>query len=113
LQGGVVYNVWAKVTGPGGTKRVLSLGRRRLMDTIPPKIVSATMALSNPRPTRSISLSWNVTDNYAVESVYVLLSSTQATNPGASIIKSAGARFAPPSVSTAISGLRPLTTYCG
>ena len=110
---GVVYNVWVELSVPGKPKSTLHLGTTRVEDTVPPQIALPQMALSSTKPATSISLSWKVTDNYALESVYVLLSSTQTTVPGAALVKSAGVRINPPLTSTTISGLLPLTAYYG
>eukprot|EP00873_Tetraselmis_striata_P009625 jgi/Tetstr1/429889/TSEL_019754.t1 len=62
-------------------------------------------------PTTSLQVLPDVTDNDAVQTIYVLLNDTQDTNPGPALLKTIGDAFAGGTTSHTYTGLTPNTTY--
>eukprot|EP00873_Tetraselmis_striata_P022870 jgi/Tetstr1/443134/TSEL_031190.t1 len=62
-------------------------------------------------PTTGLNVTFNVTDNDAVQTIYVLLNDTQDTNPGPALIKTIGDAFPGGTTSHTYTGLTPDTIY--
>ncbi len=104
---------WAKLIDASGNESIHPLGSYTTQDNTNPVISSATMALTTSAEATSVDLAWTTWDNDEVQTVYVLFNSSQTTDPGAALIKSAGDAYAGTSTGHTYPNLDPATTYYG
>lgn len=101
---------WVELVDDNANSSITPLGSYVTEDNTPPVVATSTMALGTPATT-AIDLSFSATDNDAVETIYVWLSTSQTTVPTAAEIKASGQALAGSATSLAKTGLTPATTY--
>eukprot|EP00873_Tetraselmis_striata_P008384 jgi/Tetstr1/428648/TSEL_018636.t1 len=89
---------------------ITPLGVYTTQDNTPPVITARSVSRGTP-PTTVLNVTFNVTDNDAVQTIYVLLNDTQDTNPGPALIKTIGDAFPGGTTSHTYTGLTPDTIY--
>ena len=104
---------WVKLVDEAGNQVVESMGSYTTSDLTAPVISTFTLAESVSSPTGEIVVTLAASDNDAVQTLYVMLSSTQTTEPSAADIKSLGVALAGTTTSHTFTGLDPDTTYYG
>lgn len=103
---------WLRLVDTSGNESISYLGPGTTADLTAPTVDSFALT-TGPTPTSSVSVTLAASDNDAVATLYLLLSSTVTTPPTPSEIKNAG--LALPGVTTAhtFTGLAPGTTFYG
>eukprot|EP00873_Tetraselmis_striata_P002511 jgi/Tetstr1/422775/TSEL_013572.t1 len=101
---------WVELIDDNANSSITPLGVYTTEDNTPPIIREVAVLLGTP-PTTSLQVLLDVTDNDAVQTIYVLLNDTQDTNPGPALLKTIGDAFAGGTTSHTYTGLTPNTTY--
>eukprot|EP00873_Tetraselmis_striata_P015587 jgi/Tetstr1/435851/TSEL_024739.t1 len=101
---------WVELIDDNANSSITPLGVYTTEDNTPPVIREVAVLLGTP-PTTSLQVLLDVTDNDAVQTIYVLLNDTQDTNAGPALLKTIGDAFAGGTTSHIYTGLTPNTTY--
>eukprot|EP00873_Tetraselmis_striata_P035509 jgi/Tetstr1/455773/TSEL_042570.t1 len=101
---------WVELIDDNANSSITPLGVYTTEDNTPPVITARSVSRGTP-PTTVLNVTFNVTDNDAVQTIYVLLNDTQDTNPGPALIKTIGDAFPGGTTSHTYTGLTPDTIY--
>eukprot|EP00873_Tetraselmis_striata_P035071 jgi/Tetstr1/455335/TSEL_042170.t1 len=101
---------WVELIDDNANSSITPLGVYTTQDNTPPVITARSVSRGTP-PTTVLNVTFNVTDNDAVQTIYVLLNDTQDTNPGPALIKTIGDAFPGGTTSHSYTGLTPDTIY--
>lgn len=102
---------WVKLRDAAGNETIESLGNYTTQDLTAPTVDTFTLAESSSAPTQELDVTLAASDNDEVQTLYLLLSSTQTTAPSAADIKSLGVALPGSTTAHTFTGLDPDTTY--
>ena len=103
---------WLKLRDQSANETIESLGAYTTQDNTAPVVSSFTLA-QGTTPTSEIDVGLPSSDNDAVQTLYLMVSDTQTTQPTAAEIKASGTALAGTTTSHTVTGLVPGTTYYG
>lgn len=103
---------WVEVRDGAGNPTVSAQRTFTTADNTAPTIDTATMALGTPAQS-TIDLTFDVSDNDAVQSIFTLISASQSTAPTSAEIKTSGTAHGGNDTSFSVVGLTQNTLYYG
>ena len=103
---------WLKLRDQSANETIESLGAYTTQDNTAPTVDTFTLA-QGTTPTSEIDVTLAASDNDAVQTLYLMVSDTQTTQPTAAEIKASGTALAGTTTSHTVTGLVPGTTYYG
>ena len=103
---------WIKLRDEASNTTIETLGAYTTGDFTAPSVDTFTLA-AGAAPTSEIVVGLGASDNDAVQTLYLMVSSTQTTAPTAAAIKASGTALAGATTAHTITGLDSGTTYYG